>query len=32
MVVDANEVELENSDNIVVIKDLKLNGSKSSVK
>ncbi|MCZ6102786.1 PhnA domain-containing protein [Campylobacter ureolyticus] len=31
-VVDANGVELQSGDNIVVIKDLKLKGSKNSVK
>lgn len=31
-VVDANGVELQSEDNIVVIKDLKLKGSKNSVK
>lgn len=31
-VVDANGVELESGDSVVVIKDLKLKGSKNSVK
>lgn len=32
MAVDVNGVELQSGDNIVVIKDLKLKGSKNSVK
>lgn len=31
-VVDANGIELESGDSVVVIKDLKLKGSKNSVK
>ncbi len=32
MTVDANGIELESGDSIVVIKDLKLKGSKNSIK